>query len=669
VGVSILAVEQFLAGHRVLYATPTAEQIGRFWTTVTRALAAPIAAGMFRKNETEHIIERVGTEQRIRAKTAYNADSLRGDTADLLILDEFQLMNEDTWGVVGAPMLLDNNGRAIFIYTPPSLRSAGVSKAHDPQHASKLFKRAAADDTGRWATFHFRSTDNPHISQVALSEIASDMTALAYRQEIMAEEVDEAPGALWKRAALDAGRVVKTPQFDRVVVAIDPSATARGDEAGIIVAGRAGQDFYPIADVSLQGSPLEWANAAVTAYHLYQADRIVAEVNNGGEMVETVLRQIDAQIPYKAVHASRGKATRAEPIAALYEQCLAAGTQVQTRRGAVPIEDVTASDYVWTRKGLRPVLWSGQTGVSDTIILSASGYKLTCTPDHPIFTDRGFVHAGQLVPKCDIITVWKTIPVLIAECRYPGEIDAANHVRQGVDGQHEFQCAPMSRSMKHGISSRQMVITDLVGTQEGGSFIGMCGNLPMEKYQPGGTFITVMETRETTTLVTLSLSRRTCTQENKIIAPRGLQKQKSTGARLKKSGGKQENPLCISAMNVSENSIPPRREYGSVLQPATRTITIGSVEKGPKQPVYNLEVSGEPEFFANGILVHNCRGHHVGLFARLEDELCQWVPGDNSPNRLDALVWAGTELMLNQPTMVSLDDVPDALLDFVGMMQ
>jgi len=92
-------------------------------------------------------------------------------------------------------MLLDNNGDAVFIYTPPSLQSRSVSKARDPQHAAKLFKRALLDTTGRWATFHFRSADNPYISQEALSEIAGDMTALAYRQEILAEDVDEAPGA------------------------------------------------------------------------------------------------------------------------------------------------------------------------------------------------------------------------------------------------------------------------------------------------------------------------------------------------------------------------------------------------------------------------------------------------------------------------------------------
>jgi hypothetical protein len=83
-------------------------------------------------------------------------------------------------------MLLDNDGDAVFIYTPPSLRSRSISKARDPQNAAKMFARAKADTSGRWETFHFRSMDNPFISRKALSEISGDMTALAYRMEILA---------------------------------------------------------------------------------------------------------------------------------------------------------------------------------------------------------------------------------------------------------------------------------------------------------------------------------------------------------------------------------------------------------------------------------------------------------------------------------------------------
>ena len=93
VGIGIAGAEWFLAEHRVLYAAPTQEQVGRFWAIVTRALHDPIKAGIYKKNESEHFIERVGTEQRLKAKTAWNADTLRGDYADKLIFDEWQLIN------------------------------------------------------------------------------------------------------------------------------------------------------------------------------------------------------------------------------------------------------------------------------------------------------------------------------------------------------------------------------------------------------------------------------------------------------------------------------------------------------------------------------------------------------------------------------------------------
>lgn len=320
VGTAILAVEKFLEGRRVLYGAPTNDQVGRFWVTVLRALEPGIDAGYIYKNETQHILEMPGTEQRIKAKTCWNADTLRGDYADLLILDEWQMQNEDAWAVVGAPMLLDNNGDAVFIYTPPSLHNRSASKATDPQHAAKLFKRAQVDTTGRWATFHFSSADNPYISQEALGEITQDMTALAYRMEILAEDVDEAPGALWTRQIIEAGRLLRAPKLDRIVVAIDPPTTSGGDEAGIVTAGRAGNELCVLGDDSAQGSPTAWAQAAVTAYYRHKADRIVAEANNGGEMVEHTIRTVDASVPVKLVYASRGKQTRAEPISAIYEQ-------------------------------------------------------------------------------------------------------------------------------------------------------------------------------------------------------------------------------------------------------------------------------------------------------------------------------------------------------------
>lgn len=143
------------------------------------------------------------------------------------------------------------------------------------------------------------------------------------RQEIHAEILDEAEGALWSGELLDKYRVKVAPHLVRIVVAIDPavSSTRSSDETGIIVAGL-GDDghCYIIRDLSGRHSPHKWAQLAINAYRVEMADRIIAEKNNGGDLVEQNLRTIDSTVPFRAVHASRGKQTRAEPIAALSEQ-------------------------------------------------------------------------------------------------------------------------------------------------------------------------------------------------------------------------------------------------------------------------------------------------------------------------------------------------------------
>ena len=143
------------------------------------------------------------------------------------------------------------------------------------------------------------------------------------RQELFAELLEEAEGALWTRSRLEALRCAAAPELRRVVVAIDPAVTsdAQSDETGIIVAGL-GLDGagYVLADLSGRYSPDAWARAAIEAYRAHRADRIVGEVNNGGDLIQHTLRTIDRDVSFKAVHASRGKRIRAEPVAALYEQ-------------------------------------------------------------------------------------------------------------------------------------------------------------------------------------------------------------------------------------------------------------------------------------------------------------------------------------------------------------
>lgn len=148
------------------------------------------------------------------------------------------------------------------------------------------------------------------------------------RQELDAEILDDIPGALWSRSMIDETRLYETPSdMQRVIVAIDPAASSEegSDETGIVVVGMARdadgyQRGYVLDDGSLRGTPEEWARKAASLYRKWEADKIVAEKNQGGEMVSSVLRAIDRSLPIKLVHASRGKIIRAEPMSALYEQ-------------------------------------------------------------------------------------------------------------------------------------------------------------------------------------------------------------------------------------------------------------------------------------------------------------------------------------------------------------
>lgn len=148
------------------------------------------------------------------------------------------------------------------------------------------------------------------------------------RQELEGEILGDIPGALWSLDSISEARRYEAPEdLERVIVAVDPAASSNegSDENGIVVVGMARDKDgyargYVLEDASLRGTPEEWGRMAVKMYRKWSADKIVAEKNNGGEMVEHVLRTADRSVPVKLVHASRGKVVRAEPISALYEQ-------------------------------------------------------------------------------------------------------------------------------------------------------------------------------------------------------------------------------------------------------------------------------------------------------------------------------------------------------------
>ncbi len=188
---------------------------------------------------------------------------------------------------------------------------------------TRLVKRLLADPLT--AVTRMRTADNAdNLAPGFLREIVGRYQGTHLgRQELDGELVEDRPDALWKRSELEALRIATPPALGRVVVAVDPPVTGKktSDACGIVVAAACETGAVVLADRSLKPAPpLSWARATVKAFHAFEADAVVAEVNQGGDLVREMLRQVDDNVPVIAVHATRGKWLRAEPVAALYAQ-------------------------------------------------------------------------------------------------------------------------------------------------------------------------------------------------------------------------------------------------------------------------------------------------------------------------------------------------------------
>ncbi|HTT78944.1 MAG TPA: terminase family protein [Stellaceae bacterium] len=242
--------------------------------------------------------------------SADEPDRLRGPQHDLAWCDELAAWRYPAaWDMLLFGLRFGADPRVVVTTTPRPI---------------KLLRALFADPTVR--VTRGRTIENrANLAPAFLAAIVKkyEGTRLG-RQELDAELLDDLPGALWTHALIDAARLAAAPEgLARIVVAIDPAVSSGedADETGIVVAGRdAAGHFYVLADASARLAPIEWARAAAASYKAHRADRVVAEVNNGGDLVEATLRVIDPNLAFRAVHAARGKAARAEPVAALYEQ-------------------------------------------------------------------------------------------------------------------------------------------------------------------------------------------------------------------------------------------------------------------------------------------------------------------------------------------------------------
>ncbi|MBP9752938.1 MAG: DNA-packaging protein [Proteobacteria bacterium] len=239
---------------------------------------------------------------------ATTPEKLRGPQFDAAWVDELAKFKqaENTWNQLMLGLRLGDNPRCIITTTPKP---------------TPLIQKLVNDPLAvitRGTTFDNQANLSPFYVHQIIKQFES--TSLG-SQELYGQLLIEDDNALWKRSMIRYQ--LPTVSFKRVVIAVDPAAThhEKSDETGIIVAGLSEDNaVFILDDLSGKLSPFDWGTRAVKAYREHEADRLVAEVNKGGDMVERIVKSIDSNISYKSVRATRGKIIRAEPIAALYEQ-------------------------------------------------------------------------------------------------------------------------------------------------------------------------------------------------------------------------------------------------------------------------------------------------------------------------------------------------------------
>jgi phage terminase large subunit-like protein len=248
---------------------------------------------------------------RIKGYSAEEPDRLRGPQHHGAWCDELAAWGKaDAWDQLQFGLRLGKFPKTVITTTPKPL----------PLIKSLLGR----DNTYVTRGSTFENQDNLAPSALAELQIRYAGTRLG-RQELFGEVLDDVEGALWTRDMIERSRIREEdlPPLIRIVVGVDPAVTSgeNSDSTGIVVAGMSPDNqFYVLSDRTIKTTPEKWAQVAVNAFEEYQADRVIAETNNGGDLVELLLRSVAPNIPVTKVTASRGKRVRAEPVSALYEQ-------------------------------------------------------------------------------------------------------------------------------------------------------------------------------------------------------------------------------------------------------------------------------------------------------------------------------------------------------------
>lgn len=502
-----------------------------------------------------------------------------------------------------------------------------------------LIKRMVAGEERNVVVTTATTYDNPHLEQHirdALEETYGG-TQLG-QQELMGLLMDEDENALWTRAMLDTARVRPddVPELVRTVVGVDPSGGA--GEQGIVVAGKSGLIVPPIQVVPEDGDlrplrpehhgyvlddrtchlpPDGWGRRAVQAAIDWEADELVVERNFGGDMAVATLRTaadaLGVQIPIRTVTATRGKQVRAQPVSALTAQgrwhhagtfsaledqmCLVAGTKVETSRGHVPIEQVKATDLVMTRDGWAPVQWAGMTGTANQLTgVQLVDCVLWMTPNHEVYE-----------PLQDLFVPARSV-----------QLGQALAVRPSPGS-----TAIPWRGEAAGGTWKRMGTT---GTRKASSFIEPFGKSTRDPYPVASWSTTGMKTLETTSsgISPWSLPRSTGQSTVERLGP--SRRTAEPGVLNAGRSGRGSSRLRTPVLSAAPSSGRKQHTLATVSD-------LARVRLNTAVPVYNLMVADGylPEFYANGVLVHNCT----------------WYPEIGwSPDRVDSAVWTAWQLKL-----------------------
>lgn len=302
---AIAAAEYLLLGKRVLITSTTQDQADAFWDKLKDWLSDLLTAGDLVKHETRRLLTYTPSGGRVRVKTGRHPDTLRGDDADLIIFDECALLDPATWYAVAAPMLADRDGSALFISTPRA-----------KNWFFHLYQRAVDPiNQPRWMAWRFPTHANPHLSKRAVAHLQHEMPADLYRQEILAEFLDNV-GSVFRQIVSNVGETVKKPYAGTFIGGLD---WARSNDFTVFLLIDA-ETRHVVAMDRFNG--VDWSvqrNRILKLAQQWQPQRIIAEANSiGGPNIEALQDAGLPILPYTM--GGHNKTPLIESLALAFEQ-------------------------------------------------------------------------------------------------------------------------------------------------------------------------------------------------------------------------------------------------------------------------------------------------------------------------------------------------------------